>query len=99
MILARNVRCRGGEIDIVGLDRGTVVFVEVRFRSGSSFGGAVASITAHKRRRIIVAARWWLAGAGRHHVKRACRFDAVLLDRLDERRVEWIPAAFDAGGW
>jgi len=97
-VLARNVRCRGGEIDLVGLERGTLVFVEVRLRAGTGFGGAAASITAHKQRRIILAARWWLAGAGRGHARRACRFDAVLLDGLDENRIEWIPAAFDATG-
>lgn len=97
-VLARNVHCRGGEIDLVGLDRGTLVFVEVRLRSGTRFGGAAASITARKQQRIILAARWWLAGAGRGHARRACRFDAVLLDGLDENGVEWIPAAFDASG-
>lgn len=97
-VLARNVRCRGGEIDLVGLERGTLVFIEVRLRSGTGFGGAAASITTRKQRRIILAARWWLAGAGRGHAQRACRFDAVLLDSLDEDGVEWIPAAFDATG-
>lgn len=97
-VLARNIRCRGGEIDLVGLDRGTLVFIEVRLRSGTGFGGAAASITVHKQRRIILAARWWLAGAGRGHAQRACRFDAVLLDALDESRIDWIPAAFDASG-
>lgn len=97
-VLARNVRCRGGEIDLVGLDRGTLVFVEVRLRSGTRFGGAAASITSRKQQRIILAARWWLAGAGRGHAQRACRFDAVLLDGLHEGGIEWIPAAFDASG-
>ncbi|HRQ47202.1 MAG TPA: YraN family protein [Rhodocyclaceae bacterium] len=97
-VLARNVRCRGGEIDLVGLERGTLVFIEVRLRSSTGFGGAAASITTRKQRRIILAARWWLAGAGRGHAQRACRFDAVLLDGLDEGGVEWIPAAFDATG-
>ncbi|WP_211091383.1 YraN family protein [Pseudothauera rhizosphaerae] len=95
-ILARNVRCRGGEIDLVGLVRGTVVFVEVRLRSGSAFGGPAASITAHKRRRVVLAARWWLAGAGRAYADHPCRFDAVLLRDLDPAGVEWIHAAFDA---
>jgi putative endonuclease len=94
-VLGRNVRCRGGEVDLVCLDRGTVVFVEVRLRSNPRFGGAAASITATKRHRIVLAARWWLAGAGRHHADRPCRFDATLLETLDEGCIEWLKGAFD----
>lgn len=97
--LARNVRCRGGEVDLVCLDRGTVVFVEVRLRSNPGFGGAAASITATKRRRIVLAARWWLAGAGRRYAQSPCRFDAVLMSALDEAAVEWLRGAFDADAW
>lgn len=97
-IIARNVRCRGGEIDLICLERGTVVFVEVRLRSGDRYGGAGASITAHKQRRIVLAAQWWLGGAGMQHARRACRFDAVLLDRLDPRSLNWIRGAFGADG-
>ena len=95
IVVARNVRCRGGEVDLVCLDRGVVVFVEVRLRSNPRYGGAGASITPSKRRRIVMAARWWLAGEGRPHAARACRFDAALLADLDENGVEWLRAAFD----
>lgn len=95
-ILARNVRCRGGEVDLIGLEQGVVTFIEVRLRSNPLFGGAAASITEHKRRRVELAARWWLAGAGRLHAARPCRFDAVLLSSLDEASIDWIRGAFDA---
>lgn len=97
-IIARNVRCRGGEIDLICREGDTVVFVEVRLRSGTRYGGAGASITAHKRRRIVLAAQWWLGGAGVRYRQRACRFDAILLGRLDARDLEWIKGAFDADG-
>jgi putative endonuclease len=87
VIVARNYRCRGGEIDLIARDRDTLVFVEVRLRSGAAFGGAAASITAGKRRRIALAARHYLAGIGREP---PCRFDAVLLDALDAKRIEWL---------
>ncbi len=93
--LAKNVRCRGGEIDLILLDRDCVVFVEVRRRTNPRFGGAGESITAAKRRRIILAARWWLAGAGRRHAARPCRFDALLFDGGDAERINWIRGAFD----
>lgn len=96
-VLARNVRCRGGEVDLVCLDRSHVVFVEVRLRRNNRFGGAAESITAAKQRRVLIAAQWWLGGAGRRFRDAACRFDAVLLDALDPARIIWLPGAFDAG--
>jgi len=91
-VVARNYRVRGGEVDLVCEDGRTLVFVEVRLRANDRFGGAGASITATKRRRLILAARHYLAGKP----DRPCRFDAVLLDRLDARHVEWIADAFGA---
>jgi putative endonuclease len=88
-ILARNYRCRGGEIDLVCRDGATLVFVEVRLRSNRNFGGAAASITPAKQRRITLAANHYLAGKPLP----ACRFDAVLLDGT---HIDWIRNAFDA---
>lgn len=96
-ILARNVHCRGGEVDIVCLERDTVIFVEVRLRRSQRFGGAAASITAEKRRRVILAAQWWLAGSGRRYAAHPCRFDAILFDTPNPEHLDWIRAAFDAG--
>jgi len=96
-ILARNVRFRGGEVDLIALDGDGIVFVEVRLRRNSRFGGAAASITPAKQRRIVLAAQMWLGGAGRRHANQPCRFDAILLDRLDPARIDWIRGAFDAG--
>lgn len=88
----------GGEIDLVmQAADGTLVFVEVRQRSGSSHGGAGASIGAVKRQRIIFAARHYLM---RFASPPPCRFDVVLVHGLPEpgteARIEWLPAAFDA---
>ena len=96
-ILVRNLRCRGGEVDLIARDRNSIVFVEVRLRSNPRFGGAAASITATKQQRVILAARYWLAGAGRAYANAPCRFDAVLLEGLDPPRIEWLRGAFDAG--
>jgi len=89
-LVKRNYRCRGGEIDLVMRDGPTLVFVEVRARSGSGFGGAAESITAVKQGRIILAARHYLATHGRDE---PCRFDAVL---IQAGRIEWIRSAFEA---
>ncbi len=93
--LARNFRCRGGELDLVCRDGKVLVFVEVRLRGRADFGGAAASITARKQARVILAARHWLAQAGRV-ADAPCRFDVVLLDALDTHRIEWIRGAFDS---
>lgn len=86
-IVERNYRCRGGEIDLVARDRDTLVFVEVRLRSSRGFGGAAASITPAKRKRLRRAAGHYLATLGREP---PCRFDAILLDALDSKRIEWL---------
>lgn len=93
-LLARNVTCRGGEIDLVMRDRdGALVFVEVRARAGARYGGAAASIGEHKRRRILLAARYFLAKCGGD--ASPCRFDAVV---FEGRRLVWLRDAFREDG-
>jgi putative endonuclease len=94
-ILARNVRCRGGELDLVCLEGGALVFVEVRLRTNPRFGSAAESITATKRRRVIFAAKWWLLRAGRTYQDRPCRFDVVLFDNGSVSEPQWIRDAFE----
>uniref|UniRef100_UPI00261D453A YraN family protein n=2 Tax=Nitrosomonas TaxID=914 RepID=UPI00261D453A len=60
-LLESNYRCRFGEIDLIMQEGNTVVFVEVRMRSGNRFGGAAASITTAKQLKLIRAARHYLA--------------------------------------
>jgi putative endonuclease len=93
-LVERNYRTPGrggGEIDLVMHDRdGTLVFVEVRRRSGGAFGGAAASVGGVKQRRLIFAARHYLLRLGSQP---PCRFDVVA---LQDGRIEWLKAAFDA---
>lgn len=95
-VLARQFRCRGGELDLVCRQGRTLVFVEVRLRRSAAFGGAGASITAAKQARVIHAARVFLAARPRL-AGLDCRFDCVLLDALDPARVEWLRDAFRCG--
>jgi putative endonuclease len=91
-LLEANYRCRFGEIDLVLRDGDTIVFAEVRLRSSERFGGAAYSVDRRKQSRIVAAARRWLAGKE----DAPCRFDVVLMDRLDASRIEWIRDAFSA---
>jgi putative endonuclease len=91
-LVERNFRVRGGEIDLICRDGKTTVFVEVRLRSRSDFGGAAASITAAKQARLVLAARHWLV----RHGETPCRFDCILLDSLDPGTIEWLRDAFPA---
>ena len=89
-IVARNYRCRLGEIDLVAREGGTTVFVEVRRRASSAFGGAAASITTAKRLKLLKAARHYLS---RLRTMPQCRFDALLIEG-EPPRIEWIRNAF-----
>lgn len=83
-LIERNFLCRGGEIDLVMQQQETLVFVEVRQRSGKSFGGAAASVTPAKQRRMILAAQTYLQ---RHRTPPPCRFDVVA---IDGETLEWL---------
>jgi putative endonuclease len=88
----------GGEIDLVmRAPDGTLVFVEVRQRASASHGGAAASISPVKQRRIIFAAQHYLM---RFASAPPCRFDVVLVqgggDSQQPVTIEWLQAAFDA---
>ena len=93
-VTARNYRCRGGEIDLVCGDKAGLVFVEVRLRRNASFGGAGASITPAKQRRIVLAAQHYLTAHRKNNCD--CRFDCLLLGGISERDIEWVKDAFSA---
>ncbi len=91
-IVARNWQCRFGEIDIIAQEGKTLVFVEVRARSRSDFGGAAASITHTKREKLLATARQYLTTLKEEP---PCRFDAVLFDGPSTQTPEWIKNIFD----
>jgi putative endonuclease len=92
-LIARNYRSRFGEIDLIMRDGTSLVFVEVRMRRNVNFGGAAASIDAHKQQRIIRTAHQYLAGLA--HTP-PCRFDAILIDDAKGDNLQWLKNAFDA---
>jgi putative endonuclease len=90
-LVTRNWRCRLGEIDLIMRERETLIFVEVRKRSAQQFGGAGASISASKLKKLEAAISLYLAKFSRAP---DCRVDAVVFDTnaasSHEVRPEWI---------
>jgi putative endonuclease len=95
-LLARNVRAGRGEIDAIMRDGGTLVFVEVRSRRSSKFGGAAETVGAIKQRRLIAAAHRFLQTHGPYRDS-PCRFDVVeILGEENGAELKWIRDAFQA---
>ncbi|KGM39953.1 hypothetical protein JY96_07655 [Aquabacterium sp. NJ1] len=89
--VARGPSARGAEVDLIMRDRdGTLVFVEVRVRSGADHGGAAATVSRGKQRKCIMGAQYYLMNLREWP---PCRFDVVA---IDGEALHWIPAAFDA---
>jgi putative endonuclease len=77
VVLARNVRLPGGEIDVIGKDGDVIAFVEVKARASAAFGSALAAVDARKRRTLRALAADWLQIAAPHA---RARFDIVTID-------------------
>lgn len=93
VVLARNVRYAVGEIDLVAREGDALLFVEVKRRRDADRGEGAEAVTSLKRRRIVAAARAWLAEKTRS--ARLVRFDVVTI-RDEPFRIDWIKGAFDA---
>jgi putative endonuclease len=95
-LVGRNFRCRHGEIDAIMRESNTLVFVEVRYRSDDSHGGAGASIDRHKQKRLIKAAAYFLQTRFAEREPH-CRFDVIVArGPLAAPRFDWISDAFQA---
>lgn len=90
-LIQTNYRCRFGEIDLIMREGDELVFVEVRLRGNSAFGGAAESISALKQQKLARAAQHYQIA----HGFSACRFDAVLFDELESGRCAWVKNAFE----
>lgn len=93
-VLDRNWRCRAGELDVVAIRGGVVVFVEVKCRRTTSFGAPASAVTSSKIARLRAAASAWLA---EHDLADAdVRFDVVSVLRplRGAADVEHVEGAF-----
>jgi putative endonuclease len=97
-IVARNLRCKGGELDLVGLDGPLLAVIEVRQRERCAYGGPLASVTPAKQRKIIRATRYLLQ-QNRALRGRMLRFDVIGVHGppAGAHDIVWIKDAFRAG--
>jgi putative endonuclease len=92
--IERNYRCRQGEIDLIMQQQTILVFIEVRYRQNSSYGGSLESIDYYKQQRILRTANHYLhthSWAQQY----PCRFDVVLIQgHLTTPQICWLTDAF-----
>ena len=93
-LVARNVRYRDGELDLVMQAGEMLVFVEVRQRRNTQFGGAVASVTPVKQQRLWQAAQRFLLDNPAWQLA-PCRFDVIAIDGEGiDARINWLQNSF-----
>lgn len=89
-IIEKNWVCKQGELDLIAMDGAVLVFVEVRMRQSSRFGGAAASITPAKQAKLWAVAQHYLQGI---KSSPACRFDALC---IDGQTITWLKNCISA---
>jgi putative endonuclease len=91
--VARNFRCRGGEIDLIMLDRQCLAFIEVRCRRSTEFARPADTVDFRKQRKIVRTAAMFLARERRYATFRM-RFDVIAIEGAGVDGVHWIQDAF-----
>jgi putative endonuclease len=91
--VARNFRCRSGEIDLIMLDGACLTFIEVRYRATTAFSPASHTVDQHKQRKLIRTAALFLA-RNRRFSMHTTRFDVVAIEGIEDHAIEWIKDAF-----
>lgn len=90
-LLAQNVSCRFGELDLVMQDGASLVFVEVKYRKHSQFGSAVAAVSSSKQQKLRLTASWYLQ---QQRWQGPARFDVVAISGDAPFTVDWLKNAF-----
>lgn len=98
-ILVENFTCAAGEVDLIGREKGVLVFIEVKARSSNAFGPPHLAVHRRKQQQIVRAAQWYLA---EQRIPDApSRFDVLAVTfRKDGSppRIDWVKDAFPAEG-
>jgi putative endonuclease len=92
-LLERNYRTPHGEIDLIALHEGTIVFVEVKTRTSDAFGAPELAVTPQKQRRMVKTALGYIKYKKLHQVP--CRFDVVAISDAAAQEIALIQNAFE----
>jgi putative endonuclease len=98
-ILVENFTCAAGEVDLIGREKGVLVFIEVKTRTTDAFGPPQLAVHRRKQRQIVQAAQWYLAE--QRTPDAASRFDVLAVTlRKDgsSPRIDWVKNAFPVEG-
>ncbi len=91
----KNYRCRQGEVDLIMREGDTFVFVEVKYRKSTRFGGAIAAISATKQKKVKHCVTFYLQQAGLNEYNTPCRIDVIALEGdINQPVVTWLKNAF-----
>ncbi|TXH94243.1 MAG: YraN family protein [Rheinheimera sp.] len=90
-LLASNVSCRFGELDLICKDRDCLVFVEVKYRKTSAYGSAAAMVTTAKQQKLRLSASWYLQ---QKKWRGAARFDVLAIEGDTPYQFSWLKNAF-----
>jgi putative endonuclease len=93
IILERNYEAPYGEIDLIALDRGTVVFIEVKTRTTDAYGAPELAVDRRKQERMVKTALGYLKFKKLHQMP--CRFDVVAISGANGDKVDLIQNAFE----
>ena len=88
-LIARNYRCKCGELDLLMEEKGTLVIVEVRYRKNNCYGSALESVTKTKQSRIIAATKYYIVA---HKIDQPIRFDVLAI--TGDTQPDWVKNAF-----
>lgn len=91
VLVQQNYQCKAGEIDLVMRDAATLVFVEVKYRASSAFGGALAAVSYTKQQKLLRTSRWYLQ---QHRLSNTpCRLDVLAIEGSAPYQYQWLKNA------
>lgn len=90
-----NIHCRQGEIDLIMKDKDILVFIEVKYRKNSNFGGAISAVSKAKQNKIKYCSTFYLHKMNLNEYNTPCRFDVIALEGdINQPQVTWLKNAF-----
>jgi len=95
-LIDQNFHCRFGEIDLIGLEKEILSFIEVRYRKNEQYLAVIETIDQHKCRKIIISSEYYLSKHKNYRTYQ-CRYDVITITgELNKPVIEWIKNAFQA---